>query len=183
MTWQREAFRDYFIDVLDGKATSFSTYSSYLGRIDAEAGGLDEKVSSAGADEVRAWAASCSSGPFETYRTQARSILNSYLGFLEAGGEAAALEPTQDSLEDQESPESLALFKLEKEMQTAVRADIGSLEPGLSIVDDGNERVVATGKIDILARDASNRLVAIELKAGSCPAGAIEQVLGYAQAL
>lgn len=185
MAWQRDSFRDYFIDVLGGKASSFNTYSSYLNRIDGEIGGLDEKISQVGAQPVRDWAANCSTGPFETYQTQARSILNSYLGFIEAGGEAAASEPTVEQVDDEgaSAPESQALFKLEKEMQQAVRADIGSLEQGLQIIDGGSEQAVSTGKIDILAKDANGQLVAIELKAGACPAGAMEQVLGYAQAL
>ena len=184
MVWQRESFRDYFIDVLGGKASSFNTYSSYLNRIDAEIGGLDERLSSDGVQPVRDWALHCSTGPFETYQTQARSILNSYLGFIEAGGEAAALGPTTDVDGSEDDPqESQALFKLEKEMQQAVRADISSLEAGLEIVDGGSEKAVSTGKIDILAKDQGGTFVAIELKAGACPPGAIEQVLGYAQAL
>lgn len=154
MVWQRESFRDYFIDVLGGKASSFNTYSSYLNRIDAEIGGLDERLSSDGVQPVRDWALHCSTGPFETYQTQARSILNSYLGFIEAGGEAAALGPTTDVDGSEDDPqESQALFKLEKEMQQAVRADISSLEAGLEIVDGGSEKAVSTGKIDILAKD------------------------------
>lgn len=45
--------------------------------------------------------------------------------------------------------------------------------------DDGREREVASGRIDITARDADGNFVVIELKAGPCPAGALEQVLGY----
>lgn len=41
------------------------------------------------------------------------------------------------------------------------------------------ERAVATGKIDITARDANGHFVVIELKAGPCPHGALEQVLAY----
>ncbi len=44
---------------------------------------------------------------------------------------------------------------LERDMQNALRRDIGSLEPGLQIVDDGAERAVETGFIDILCRDAA----------------------------
>jgi RecB family endonuclease NucS len=68
-------------------------------------------------------------------------------------------------------------------MQIAVRKQLHHLEDGLEVDDGGNETVVTTGKIDIVARDKKKNLVVIELKAGLCPSGAIEQVLGYAEAL
>ncbi len=43
--------------------------------------------------------------------------------------------------------------------------------------------MVASGRIDITARDANGHFVVIELKAGKCPAGALEQVLGYSSDL
>jgi RecB family endonuclease NucS len=75
------------------------------------------------------------------------------------------------------------MFKIEKEMQAAIRRDLGAIETALAAVDDGIEVTTATGRVDILARDATGILTAIELKAGPCPSGALEQVLGYAQAL
>ncbi|MFM8542122.1 MAG: endonuclease NucS domain-containing protein, partial [Chakrabartia sp.] len=36
-----------------------------------------------------------------------------------------------------------------------------------------------SGRIDITARDRDGNFVVIELKVGSCPTGALEQVLGY----
>jgi len=68
-------------------------------------------------------------------------------------------------------------------MHAAVRRQLSNIEPGLVENDGGSEVGVSTGYIDILARDAANKLVVIELKAGKCPAGAMEQALGYAQAL
>jgi RecB family endonuclease NucS len=75
------------------------------------------------------------------------------------------------------------IFKLEREMQAAVRKQLSMLESGLSEADGGQEVAVATGRIDILARDQDGKLVVIELKAGACPPGALEQTLGYAEAL
>jgi RecB family endonuclease NucS len=80
-------------------------------------------------------------------------------------------------------PEPGIAFRLEHDMQRALRAELDKLEPGLVEADGGREYRVSTGEIDILARDATGAFVVIELKAGRCPAGALEQVLGYAQAL
>jgi hypothetical protein len=68
---------------------------------------------------------------------------------------------------------------LERDMQTALRRDLGSLEPGLRIIDDGAERAVSTGFVDILAEDASGTVVVIELKAGRSDARVVGQTLGY----
>ncbi|MDP3961235.1 MAG: endonuclease NucS [Pseudorhodobacter sp.] len=77
-----------------------------------------------------------------------------------------------------ETPEKQRL-SLERDMQTALRENLSRLEPGLSVIDDGAERAVATGFIDILARDAAGAVVVIELKAGKTDARVIGQVLGY----
>jgi endonuclease len=70
-------------------------------------------------------------------------------------------------------------LSLERDMQMALREDIGRLELGLTIIDDGAERAVLSGFIDILARDASGTVVVIELKAGRTDARVIGQTLGY----
>jgi RecB family endonuclease NucS len=72
------------------------------------------------------------------------------------------------------------LFDYEWELKVQLRKVLDRLEPGLEAIDFGQERAVATGKIDITARDSQGNYVAIELKVGACPAGALEQVLGYA---
>lgn len=65
-------------------------------------------------------------------------------------------------------------------MQAALRADIGGLSRSLSIVDDGAERSVDSGLIDITCEDREdNSLVVIELKAGKADSRAIGQILGY----
>jgi len=45
------------------------------------------------------------------------------------------------------------------------------LEPGLEIIDGGKEPITEAGKIDITARDASGKLVVVELKAGAAVRG------------
>jgi hypothetical protein len=68
---------------------------------------------------------------------------------------------------------------LERDLQAALRLEIEQLEPGLSIIDDGAERSVDSGFIDITARDASGATVVIELKAGAAGQRAIAQILSY----
>ncbi|HYM78117.1 MAG TPA: endonuclease NucS domain-containing protein [Candidatus Dormibacteraeota bacterium] len=68
---------------------------------------------------------------------------------------------------------------LERDMQAALRIEIEQLEPGLTIIDDGAERSVESGFIDITARDASGTTVVIELKAGVAGQRAVAQILSY----
>ncbi len=70
-------------------------------------------------------------------------------------------------------------LSLERDMQRFLRANVAHLDPGLTIIDDGAERVVTSGFIDILARDAAGATVVIELKAGKTDARVVGQVLGY----
>ena len=71
------------------------------------------------------------------------------------------------------------LVALERDLQAALRRAIEQLEPGLEIIDDGAERSVASGFIDITARDARGALVVVELKTGTARQGAVAQVLSY----
>ena len=68
---------------------------------------------------------------------------------------------------------------LEKDMQRFLRRAVDMLEPGLTVIDDGGERAVLSGFIDILARDADGATVVIELKARKTDARVVGQVLGY----
>lgn len=70
-------------------------------------------------------------------------------------------------------------LSMERDMQAALRREITLLEDGLKIVDDGAERAVSSGFIDILCQDASGRTVVVELKAGKTDARVIGQTLGY----
>jgi RecB family endonuclease NucS len=88
------------------------------------------------------------------------------------GGELADVEQAAD-----------LKFGLERDMQDALRRHIEQLDPTLRIVDDGRERRVDSGFIDILAEDDQGVLVVIELKAAEAPEAAIAQVLSYVGAL
>lgn len=71
-------------------------------------------------------------------------------------------------------------LSLERDMQAALRRNITSLKPTLSIIDDGAERSVFSGFIDITCVDSEDdALVVIELKAGKADSRAIGQILGY----
>ena len=71
------------------------------------------------------------------------------------------------------------LLTYEKELNRLLRAQLDKVEPGLVAIDNGREREVPSGRIDITARDRDGNFVVIELKVGPCPTGALEQVLGY----
>ena len=71
------------------------------------------------------------------------------------------------------------LVGLERDLQAALRRAIEQLEPGLEIIDGGAERMVASGRIDITARDAHGVIVVVELKTGIARQKAVAQVLSY----
>ncbi len=110
-----------------------------------------------------------------------RSHLRDYRKFKEseAGGEVF------DDLEDGE-PEDSAIeelvgrtFGLEKDLQSALRANLGQLEPGLVVADGGSEYKVDAGFIDILAKDSAGTWVVVELKAEVARPSACAQILAY----
>jgi RecB family endonuclease NucS len=69
-------------------------------------------------------------------------------------------------------------FSLERDMQSALRNHITALDPKLTITDEGIERAVNSGFIDITCNDGQANVV-IELKAGKADSRAIGQILGY----
>ncbi len=81
---------------------------------------------------------------------------------------------------DPEAVEAIeTTFGLERDLQQALRKNIGQLEAGLKIVDHGKERVVESGRIDILGEDSAGNPMIIELKAGTADRDAVAQILGY----
>ncbi len=78
--------------------------------------------------------------------------------------------------DDQESGQR---FGLERDMQATLRLKIEQLEADLTIVDDGIERCVDSGRIDITAHDGAGAFVVIELKAGTARQAAVGQILSY----
>jgi endonuclease len=71
-------------------------------------------------------------------------------------------------------------LSLERDMQAALRRDIKRLGSSLLVIDDGAERAVDSGFIDITCEDeVDNAIVVVELKAGRADSRAIGQILGY----
>lgn len=106
-----------------------------------------------------------------------------YRKFLNDKGFQEGDSELQESVEIKEmlqSPEEAIQqrFSLERDMQAAIRRNIGSLDPALKIIDDGAERAVESGLIDITCEDDAS-IVVVELKAGKADSRAIGQILGY----
>ena len=70
-------------------------------------------------------------------------------------------------------------FGLERDLQSALRANIEQLQDGLTIIDGGKEKIVPSGRIDILASDKKKSRVVIELKAGTADRDAVGQIMSY----
>ncbi len=70
-------------------------------------------------------------------------------------------------------------FGLERDLQLVLQRNIEQLELGLSVVDGDREQTVASGRIDITARDRDGTTIVIELKAGTADRDAIGQILSY----
>jgi hypothetical protein len=107
--------------------------------------------------------------------------VRSYRSFRDEGGEIAvtteaALEKAAEEIKDKKEGKQ---FEPERHLQESLRGEIAQLEPGLTIIDDGVERSVNSGDIDILAQDGDGVLVVIELKRGQAKREAIGQITGY----
>jgi endonuclease len=105
-------------------------------------------------------------GLYRRFRDEAEGIDPSTLETVPSGERA----PTAEARER---------IGLERDLQKALRGQIEDLEAGLVIIDDGAERPVPSGYVDITARDTAGTVVVIELKAGAADRTAIGQVLSY----
>lgn len=106
-----------------------------------------------------------------------------YLKFLNDNGFQGGSSEAREFVENTDMPPSSEestqqRFSLERDMQAALRRNIGSLDPALKIVDDGAERAVNSGLIDITCEDSA-AIVVVELKAGKADSRVIGQILGY----
>jgi hypothetical protein len=109
-----------------------------------------------------------------------RSVLRKYQAFLLRGDTPQEGLPLIDDVAEPELEEAEGrVFKLEQDLQNALRANIAQLEAGLTIEDGGKEYKVHAGFIDILAKDKSDGWVVIELKAGDAKPESIAQILSY----
>jgi hypothetical protein len=111
-----------------------------------------------------------------------RSAVGLYRRFRDGPGEAveAAVAAAPKGSPGSESElEPRERIGLERDLQRALRQGGISLEEGLTIIDEGVERAVPSGYIDITARAADDALVVIELKAGTANRAAVGQILSY----
>lgn len=108
----------------------------------------------------------------------AATLYARFLGAIDETGAPTSAHPMPDQAPDATAPEGQRIG-LERDMQRALRNCIEDLEPGLVLIDEGVERAVTSGFIDILARDTAGCLVVIELKAGKADSRVIGQTLGY----
>jgi len=109
-----------------------------------------------------------------------RRVVERYRIFRLGGVVSAETQPLIEDVPEPELEEAAGrTFKLEQDLQDALRENIGQLEDGLTVVDGGKEYMVEAGFIDILARDKAGRWVVIELKAGDAKADSVAQILSY----
>lgn len=110
-----------------------------------------------------------------------RNAVERYCRFrLEAADEETQTDTFDLDTEDSGEPGRRGqLVGLERDLQAALRRGIEQLEPGLEIIDDGAERSVSSGFIDITARDRDGMIVVIELKTGTARQAAVGQILSY----
>lgn len=82
-----------------------------------------------------------------------------YLKFITEGvdGFVGGADIVDEEMENRKSVNVIdgQRIGLERDMQMALRANIQQLEPGMVIIDEGAERSVGSGFIDITARDAN----------------------------
>lgn len=110
-----------------------------------------------------------------------RRHLERYRAFRLDGGSQAISDVGVEGLEGEsiEEEETTRTFALEHDLQTALRLSLDQLEPGLKAADGGRECKVEAGFIDILAKDAKDQWVVIELKAENARPEALTQLLAY----
>jgi len=93
--------------------------------------------------------------------------------------EKSSAEVTEELIEESISQSIDTQVSLERDLQQYFTGRINELEDGLVLVEGGVEYSTEAGRIDLLAKDASNNLVVIELKAGKGRDAALGQLLGY----
>lgn len=104
-----------------------------------------------------------------------RATLGRYMKYRQGNVITQIPEP---ELELDQSPND-AWPGFERHMQQALRQNLEQLEDKMRADDEGVERRVESGFIDITARDASGKLVIVELKTGVAGQRAVAQILSY----
>lgn len=182
-----------WLEAQEYSPNTINTQISHASKLEQAYGDLDELYARGGyssmlaslrytSDEGRRGAANPSKLTIggDLYKALAsfRAAAGLYARFLQNQGEPAAEEPQAMQALPTADP-SRERLGLERDLQKSLRREIGQLESGLSVIDEGVERAVASGFIDITARDSSGAIVAIELKAGTADRAAVGQILSY----
>gem|GEM_PF-562942 len=89
------------------------------------------------------------------------------------------LEPALVQALHLREPSGFSLLGSEEQMQALLADNLGLLEEGLELID--RELPIATGGIDLYARDSRGRLVIIELKRGKATQEAVHQLQRYVE--
>jgi len=170
---------------------TINTQTSHVRQIEKFYGGLEDLISGGGLstivdeftytlDDERSERANPTKVDFNgrTYtRLQSlKGAIKRYARFLDED-----FAPETGDIIENEEPAAMdkQKFALERDMQVALRRDISGLGNGLTIIDDGVERSVESGFIDILCRDSSGQAIVVELKSGKTDARVVGQILGY----
>ena len=117
-------------------------------------------------------------GDIRTNLASYRNAAERYCRFRREGNEHPTQDPDIEAVNEQNYGHG-QLVGLERDLQAALRRSIEQLEPGLQIIDDGAERSVGSGFVDITARDVEGAIVVIELKTGTARQAAVAQLLSY----
>ena len=198
----REAEYRQWLALQGREPSTQNTSVSVIRRIEAAYGDLEQEFALSGLDSVLAELAYSRTdqknnepnpskvpidGDLYNGLASLRTHLNYYRRFLESlstratvAEVVAATAPLAAMAGEgppTEPPE--AILSLERDLNAALRQNIAQIEPGLTVIDGGTERTVASGRIDILARDSQGRMLVIELKAVKAPRDAVAQVLAY----
>lgn len=96
---------------------------------------------------------------------------------MSENGHDADEDESDISTDVEESFEARA--SLERDIHGYLASRLEELEPGLTLHEDGVEYRTDAGRVDILAIDTDQQLVAIEIKAGKAGDRALGQLLGY----
>jgi RecB family endonuclease NucS len=89
------------------------------------------------------------------------------------------VEVTDEFIEENIAQSIDTQVSLEKDLQQYFSSRVNELEQGLLLVENGIEYSTEAGRIDLLAKDTSNHLVVVELKAVKAKDSALGQLLGY----
>ena len=113
---------------------------------------------------------------YSWYKSKVKTGVIEIPGFV-AGEEGN--EAKEDDVEAEIEDTIEASLSLEKDLHTYLAGRVNKIEKGLIVLENGVEYQTDAGRIDILAKDETNNLVVIKLKAGKAKDNALGQLLGY----